>query len=73
MKSIPFIGTRVILTGLWREAGWMEDFLNKSGVVTRIESTKSANMRWVEVQFDDGSTHGIYICNLSLTTLIRRP
>lgn len=78
MKSIPPVGTRVTLTGLYREANWLAEYEDSAGVVIKISPEKSAGMYWVEVEFDgEGSsacrTHGVFICNLSLTTLIRRP
>ena len=78
MKSIPPVGTKVTLTGLYREPIWLAEYEDSTGVVTKISLDKSVGMHWVEVEFDgEGSpghrTHGVFICNLSLTTLIRRP
>ena len=78
MTRVPPVGTRVRLTRLYREATWLSEFLDALGTVIKISVEPCSGMRWVEVEFDgEGSphhrTHGVFICNLTPATKIRRP
>lgn len=78
MTRVPPAGTRVRLTKLYREASWLSEFLGILGTVIKISVEPCSGMRWVEVEFDgEGSpeyrTNGVFICNLTPVTQIRRP